>query len=149
MFEADAHNQYSIDSQLLCTVKYNGTEQLMISSAVEHFLSAKRTMESARFLLGFFIANKSLFTEYELPAFLVKFDVTYSLNTLAAKCVQNVDALLKDANTTISSNKESVCSLLNPGKFIIDSISSSPLTFKVSISLSFVGKLIINTVSFF
>lgn len=93
--------------------------------------------------MGFFIANKSLFTEYELPAFLVKFDVTYSLDTLAAQCNQNVDALLKDANTTISSNIDSFCSLLNPGKFIIDSISSSPLTFKVSISLSFVGKLII------
>lgn len=99
--------------------------------------------------LVFFIANTSLFTEYELPAFVVKFDVTYSLDTLATNCIKNFDALLKDANTTISSNRVSYCSLLDPGEFIIDSISSSSLTFKVSICLSFVGTLIKNMVSIF
>ena len=97
----------------------------------------------------FFISNKSLFTEYELPAYFVKFDVTYNLNTLASNCVQNFNALLKDTNATIGSNIDSFCRLLDPGKFIIDSISSSASTFKVSICLSLVGNLFKNMISFF
>nr|XP_022304306.1 uncharacterized protein LOC111111552 [Crassostrea virginica] len=94
---------------------------------------------------GMNVWKPSLYPEsclkYELPAFVVKFDVTYSLDTLATICIKNFDALLKDANTTISSNIVSYCRFLDPGEFIIDSISSSSLTFKITTTFQghFVG----------
>ena len=72
--------------------------------------------------------------EYDTPSYKVKFDVTYNLDTLASKCVGNFGNILATYNTTIAKKIDALCSLLNPGNFVINSVSSTSLTFKVCIS---------------
>lgn len=74
----------------------------------------------------------SIFAEFNLPIFLAKFDVTYTIDgALAATCLAAFKQSLADTNTTISSNIDYFCRLLDPGLFIIESLDSSSLTFKV------------------
>ena len=63
---------------------------------------------------------------------MAKFDVTYTINGAPpATCLKTFKKLLADTNTTISSNINYLCQLLDPGLFIIESLESSSLTFKV------------------
>ena len=72
--------------------------------------------------------------EYDTPSYKVKFDVTYNLDTLAAKCVGNFDNILATENTTIVRKIDALCALLSPGNFVINSVSSTSLAFTVCIS---------------
>ncbi|XP_078328865.1 sushi, von Willebrand factor type A, EGF and pentraxin domain-containing protein 1-like [Crassostrea virginica] len=70
--------------------------------------------------------------KFNLPIFLAKFDVTYTIDgALAATCLAAFKQSLADTNTTISSNIDYFCRLLDPGLFIIESLDSSSLTFKI------------------
>ena len=82
------------------------------------------------------ITRKSTFSEYEKQVYFAKFDTTYSIGgTLAEGCLDTFIKLLSESNVTISNNIEKLCALLNPGRFIIDSLFSTSLTFQVNNTL--------------
>ena len=63
----------------------------------------------------------------------MKFDVTYTLDLLASNCLENFQNALATGNTTIAKQMDTFCQLLDPGNFVINSVISNSLTFKVCI----------------
>ena len=82
------------------------------------------------------ITRKSTFSEYEKQVYFVKFDVTYNIGgTLAEGCLDTINKLLSESNATISNKIDTLCSILHPGNFMIESFFSTSLNFKVNHTL--------------